>query len=202
MFCRPLNKKSILLPHWIKTAESFNFKRIENYYLDLRQTYLALKTETCQEWWLRNLQNQRSKKGAQRGSKSRRGRDGGRGSSSSRYSCKQHIALNFFPMLKSTSTISKFTNLMDCMRTNLAFSNNFKGAISEYKGVWHCQGYQDEVFFDEIMEAPLSEPFFTRRLKMLSKPDGFMLYGKLGLSPFVFAIVVFLGSRRTLLLWV
>ena len=62
------------------------------------------------------------------------------------------------------------------------FSNNFKGAISEYKGVWHCQGYQDEVFFDEIMEAPLSEPFFTRRLKMLSKPDGFMLYGKLGVD--------------------
>ena len=28
------------------------------------------------------------------------------------------------------------------------------------------------------MEAPLSEPFFTRRLKMLSRPDGFMLYGK------------------------
>ena len=30
------------------------------------------------------------------------------------------------------------------------------------------------------MEAPLSEPFFTRRMKMLSGPDGFMLYGKLG----------------------
>ena len=29
------------------------------------------------------------------------------------------------------------------------------------------------------MEAPLSEPFFTRRMKMLSRPDGFMLYGKL-----------------------
>ena len=29
------------------------------------------------------------------------------------------------------------------------------------------------------MEAPLSEPFFTR-MKFLSRPDGFMLYGKLG----------------------
>ena len=29
------------------------------------------------------------------------------------------------------------------------------------------------------MKAPLSEPFFTRRKKMLSRPDGFMLYGKL-----------------------
>ena len=59
-------------------------------------------------------------------------------------------------------------------------SNNFKGDISEYKGVLHCEGYDYEELPDEIMEALLSEPFFTRRMKMLSRPDGFMLYGKLG----------------------
>ena len=64
------------------------------------------------------------------------------------------------------------------------FSNNFKGAISEYKGVLHCEGYDYEEFPDEIMEAPLSEPFFRRRMKMLSRPDGFMLYGKLGVEFF------------------
>ena len=42
------------------------------------------------------------------------------------------------------------------------------------------------------MEALLSEPFFTRRMKMLSRPDGFMLNGKLGAdffstSEFLFA---------------
>ena len=63
-------------------------------------------------------------------------------------------------------------------------SNNFKRAVSEYKGVLHCEGYDDEEFPDEIMEAPLSEPFFTRRMKMLSRPDGFMLYGKLGVDFF------------------
>ena len=41
-------------------------------------------------------------------------------------------------------------------------SNNFKGAISEYKGVLHCEGYDYEEFPDEIMEAPLSEPFFHK----------------------------------------
>ena len=61
-------------------------------------------------------------------------------------------------------------------------SNNFKGAISEYKGVLHCEGYDYEEFPEEIMEASLSEPFFTRRMKMLSRPDGFMLYGKLGID--------------------
>ena len=63
-------------------------------------------------------------------------------------------------------------------------SNNFKGAISEYKEVLHCEGYDYEEFPDEIMEAPLSEPFFTRSMKMLSRPDGFMLYGKLGFEFF------------------
>ena len=61
-------------------------------------------------------------------------------------------------------------------------SNNFKGAISEYKGVLHCEGYDYEEFPDEIIEAPLSEPFFTRRMEMLSRPDGFMLHGKLGVD--------------------
>ena len=63
-------------------------------------------------------------------------------------------------------------------------SNNFKGAISEYKGVLHCARYDYEELPEEIMEAPLSEPFFTRRMKMLIRPDGFMLYGKLGLAFF------------------
>ena len=56
-------------------------------------------------------------------------------------------------------------------------SHNFKGALSECKGVLHCEGYDYEEFPDEIMEAPLSDFFFTRRMKMLSRPDGFMLYG-------------------------
>ena len=63
-------------------------------------------------------------------------------------------------------------------------SNNFQGAIFENKGVLHCEGYDYEEFPDEIMEAPLSEPFFTRRTKMLSRPYGFMLYGNLGVDFF------------------
>ena len=64
------------------------------------------------------------------------------------------------------------------------FSNYFKGAISDYRGVLHCEGYDYEDVFDEILEAPLSEPFFRRRVKMLGRPDGFMLYGKMGVDFF------------------
>ena len=63
-------------------------------------------------------------------------------------------------------------------------SNNFKGSISKYKGVLHCEGYDYEEFPDENMGAPLSEPFSTRRMKMLIMLYGFMLYGKLGVDFF------------------
>ena len=63
-------------------------------------------------------------------------------------------------------------------------SNNFQGAIFEYRRILHCKGYDYEELPDEVMAAPLSEPFFTRRIKMLRRPDGFMLYGKLGVDFF------------------
>ena len=37
---------------------------------------------------------------------------------------------------------------------NSYFSINFKGDVSEYKGVLQCKGYVYEEFSDEIMEAP------------------------------------------------
>ena len=38
-------------------------------------------------------------------------------------------------------------------------SNNFKGAISEYKGILHCEGYDYKEVPDDITEGPLPEPF-------------------------------------------
>ena len=60
-------------------------------------------------------------------------------------------------------------------------SNNFKGAITEYKGVLHCEGYDYEQDSEDITNPP-PDPFFTRRMKLLSRPDGFMLCGKLGID--------------------
>ena len=62
-------------------------------------------------------------------------------------------------------------------------SNNFKNAISEYNGILHCEGLDYEQDPEDISN-PLPEPFSTRRMKLLSRPDGFMLYGKLGIDFF------------------
>ena len=80
--------------------------------------------------------------------------------------------------------IQQIFNSIEVYAHKLYFSNNFKGATSEYKGVLHCEGYDQENFLDGIIEAPLSEPFFTKRMKIFSRPDGFMLFAKLGFDFF------------------
>ena len=78
------------------------------------------------------------------------------------------------------------------------FSNNFKGAISEYKGVLHCEGYDFEVNPDDIQDSPLSDPFFSRRLKMLLRSDGFTLYGKLGVDFFTTSELLYPKMKVTI----
>ena len=49
----------------------------------------------------------------------------------------------------------------------------------EYEGVLHCEVHDHGESPDEIMNDRLSKPFFTERMKMLSRPDGFMLNSKI-----------------------
>ena len=61
-------------------------------------------------------------------------------------------------------------------------SNNFKRTIAENTTVLHCDLYGYEECLDEIVDVWLSEPFSTRRMKKFGRPDGFMLYEKLGVE--------------------
>ena len=57
-------------------------------------------------------------------------------------------------------------------------SKKFKSTLSDYKGILHCEGYDYEENPENLVEGPV----FTRRMKLCSGPDGFMLYGKLGID--------------------
>ena len=98
------------------------------------------------------------------------------------YSCKIHFALNF-------SNIEVYINNQQIYNSNglhaqkSYISNNFKEAISENKRVFHCNWYDYGEISDEIMEASLSENFFTKRMKMLDRHDSFR-YGELGVNFF------------------
>ena len=50
-------------------------------------------------------------------------------------------------------------------------------------GVLHCEGYDFEQDPKDISN-PLPDPFFTSRMKLLSRPDGFMLYDNLAIDFF------------------
>ena len=80
-----------------KNCIEFEFQTDRNYYVDLRQMYLALKLKLVRGHGYETYKTKEVKKEHKRG-KSKRGREVGRrgSSSSSRYSCKQHFALNFF----------------------------------------------------------------------------------------------------------
>ena len=43
----------------------------------------------------------------------------------------------------------------------------------------HCEGYDFEANLHDIQDSPLSDPVFSRRLKMLLRSDGFTLHRKL-----------------------
>ena len=62
--------------------------------------------------------------------------------------------------------------------------NNFKGVTFENKGVFHCRGYYNEKVPENFFEVPLTQPFLSIRMQRLSRPDGFMWHGKLGVDFF------------------
>ena len=131
---------------------------------------------------LGNLQYQRSKKGAQRRGKSSRERDGEEEIPVPLVTQVNNILHSIFSNVEVYINNQQIYNSNGLYAHKSFISNNFKGAISEYKGVLHSERHHYEEFRDENMEAPLFEPFFARIMKMLSRPDGFMLYGKLGVD--------------------
>ena len=147
----------------------FEFQTDQIYYVDLRQTYLALKLKLVRG---RGYETYNTKEEAK---------------------VEEEETAEEAPVLVITHVnilISIFSNFEVYINNQHFFNsnglythksyicNNFKGAISDYKGVLHCEVYDYEELPDEIMQALLSENFFTRRMKMLSRPDGFMLFGK------------------------
>ena len=158
----------------------FEFQTDRNYYVDFRQTYLALKLKLVKGRGYATYNTKEVIKKHKEETKTEEEE------TAEAEEAPVPLVTHVNNILHSVfSNVEVYINNQQIYNSNGLFahkscnSNNFKGAISEYKGILHCEGYDYEEFTDEIMEAPLSEHFFTRRMKMLSRPDGFLLYGKL-----------------------
>ena len=86
-------------------------------------------------------------------------------------------------MLKCTLTISRLAIPTDSMQTRLTFQRFLRQPSLNTKGVLHCEVYDYEQDPEDISN-PLPDPFLTRRMKLLSGPDVFMLYGKMVIDLF------------------
>ena len=160
----------------------FEFQR--SYYFNLRQTYLALKLKIVRGRGYEPYNTKEVKKEHIEEEKAEEEETAEEDAPVPLITHVNNILLSIFSNIEVYINNQQIYNSNGLYAHKSYISNNFKGAISEYKGVLHCEGYDYEEFPDEIMEAPLSQPFFTRRMKMLSRPDGFMLYGKLGVDFF------------------
>ena len=158
----------------------FEFQTDRNYYVDLRQTYLALKLKTVRGHGYEIYKTKEVKNEHKKEAKAEEEETAEEDAPVPLVNHVNNILHSIFSNVEVYINNQQIYNSNGLYAHKSHISNNFKGVISEYKGVLHCEGYDYEDFPYEIMEAPLSEPFSTRRIKMLSRPDGFILYGKVG----------------------
>ena len=162
----------------------FEFQTDRNYYVDFRQTYLALKLKLVRGGGYETYNTKEVKKEHKEEAKAEEEETAEEDNLVPLVTHANNILHSILPNVEVYVNNQQIYNSNGLYAHKSYISNNFKGAISEYKEVLHCEGHDYEEFPDEIMEAPLSGPFFTRKRKMLSRPDGFMLYGKLGVDFF------------------
>ena len=161
----------------------FEFQTDRNYYVDLRQYFLALKLKFVKGRGYDKYESKEKKK--EHKDESVVFTETGTDDEEEQEEVAQVTYVNNI-MHSIFSNVEVYINNQQIYNSNGLYahksyiSNNFKAAISEYKGVLHCEGYDYEQDPEDISN-PLPDPFFTRRMKLLSRPDGFMLYGKLGI---------------------
>ena len=134
----------------------FEFQTDRKHYVDLRQTYLALKLKLLrgrgyETYNSKEVKNEHKEKAKAEGEKT------------AEKDAPVPLGTHVNNILNSIfSNFELYINNQLIYNSNglrahkSYFSYNFKGANCHYKGVLRCRSYDCEDFSDEIMEAPLS----------------------------------------------
>ena len=161
----------------------FEFQTERNSYVDLRQPFLALKLKYVKRRGYDTYESKKRKKEHKEESVAfiETGTDDEYDEEEevARVTYVNNIMHSIFSIVEVYIINKQIYNYNGLYAHKFFISNNFKAAISEYKEVLHCEGYAFRQDPEDIAN-PLPDPFFTRRMKLLSRPDGFMLYGRLG----------------------
>ena len=165
----------------MKTTTEFEFQKDRNYYVDLTQSFLALKLKLFKGRGYVTYGSRKNKKEHEVESVvfNETGVDEQEQGEVARVTYVNNIMHSIFSNVEVYINNQQIYNSNGLYAHKSYISNNLKAAISENKGVLHCEGFNYEEDPEDINNS-LLYPFFTRRMKLLSIPDGFMLYGKLG----------------------
>ena len=170
----------------VENCIEFEFQTDRNYYAALRQSFLALKLKFVNGRGYDTYESKEKKKEHKDESVvfTETGTDDDEEDEEvARVTYVNNIMHSTFSNVEVYINSQQIYNSNGFYEHKSYFSNNFKTAISEYKGVLHCEG-SDYGQDPEDIANPLHDPIFTRRMNLLSRPDGFMLYGKLGIDFF------------------
>ena len=138
----------------------FEFQTDRNYCVDLRQPYLALKLKLVRGRGYETYNTKEVKKDYKEEAKAEEEEMAEEDAPVAPVTQVKNILHSIFSSVEVYINNQQIYNFNGMYAHKSHISDNLKGVISEYKGVLHCQGYDYEEFPDEIMEAPLSEPFF------------------------------------------
>ena len=127
-----------------------------NYCVDLRQTYLALKLKLVRSSGYETYNSNEVKKEHKKDVRADEEETAEVGAPLLHVTHVNNILRSIF------TNVEVYIDNLQSYNSNWLYahkpyiSNNFKGALSEYKGVLHSEGNDYEEIPDEIMEAPLS----------------------------------------------
>ena len=83
-----------------------------------------------------------------------------------------------FEMLSYTTTVSNFTTQMKSFCTSLSFPTTSKDSSLKTREFFSARATIMKIFLMRLRKHLCAIPF-TRRLKVPSRPGGFLLYGRL-----------------------
>ena len=179
----------------------FEFQTDRKYYVDLRQSFLALTLKLFKARGYDTYESKEKKKEHRDESVvfTETGDDGEKEDEVARVTYVKNIMHSIFPNVEVYINNQQICNSNGLYAHKSYISKNLKAAISEYQGVLHCESYDYEEDPEDIAN-PLLDPFFTRRMKLLSRPDDLMLHGKVGIDFFSTSELLYpnmkIGLRR------
>ena len=161
----------------------FDFQTDPNVCVDLRQTYLALKFKPLKRRGFHTYKTTKKKKEHKEDTVFTETGDDDvefieEGEEVPHITHVNNLLHSIFSNAKLYLNNHQVYNSNGLYAYKSHISDSFKGTLTDYKGVLHCEGYD----YEEDPENLLECPFFIKRMKLYGKPDGFILYGRLGID--------------------